>query len=63
MEQRHKQVIKDASVPFFNHFGGSALISTDASPNTFTEAMGPKLIQESIYLNYMQEFLKDRADV
>ena len=63
MEQRHKQVIKDASVPFFNHFGGSALIPTDASPNTFTEAMRPKLIQESIYLKYMEEFLEDRADV
>jgi hypothetical protein len=61
LEQRHKQVIKDASVLSFNHCCGSALIPTDTSPNTFTEAMGPKLIQESIYLNYMQGFLKDRA--
>jgi len=53
MEQRHKQVIKDVSVPFFKHFVGSAVIPTYASPNKFAEATSPKLLHESIYLKYM----------
>jgi len=66
MEQKHKQRIKDASVPFFNHFGGSVPIvstPTDPNPDTFTAAMGDRVMQGSIYLSYLQAFLCDRRRV
>jgi hypothetical protein len=64
MEQKHKQMIKDASIPFFIEFGGSVPIvstPTDTSPGAFTATMGPKVMQESVYLKYLQAFLRDRT--
>jgi len=68
MEQKHKQRIKDASVSFFNHFGGSVPIvstPTDPSPleDAFTAAMGDKVMQGSIYLSYLQAFNRDHRRV
>jgi hypothetical protein len=68
MEQKHKQRIKDASVPFFNHFGGSVPIvstPTDSSPlaDAFMAAMGDKVMQGSIYLSYLEAFNRDRRRV
>jgi len=66
MEQKHKERIRDASIPFFNHFGGSvpAVSSpTDPSTDAFAAAMGDKVMQGSIYLSYLQAFLRDRKRV
>ena len=64
MEQKHKQMIKDASVPFFNHFSGLVVSTpTDPSPDAFTAAICDKVTQGSIYISYLQAFLRDRRRV
>jgi len=64
MEQKHKQMIKDASISFFSGLHDSVPIvstPTDTSPSAFTATMGPKVIQESVYLKYLGAFLRDHT--
>jgi len=63
MEQRHKQRIKDASVPFFDHYSGLVPIVTNTSPDAFTAAICDTVTQGSIYTSYLQAFLRDRRRV
>lgn len=58
MEQKHKQAIKDASVPFFALFGAS--FPNGLTSSAFTDAMVAKMMHESIYVEYAETFLRNR---
>ncbi|KAF5367781.1 hypothetical protein D9615_010498 [Tricholomella constricta] len=59
MGPTYKPFIKDVAAPFFNHLMSSPI--PGASSNTFTQAMCYKMIEESIYLTYLQAFMRRRS--
>jgi len=56
MKQKQKQMIKNASVAFYNDITDAVPTPTDARRDVFAVAMGAKVIQESVYPIYLERF-------